>query len=292
MNGKRFGIFCLALLALLPLGAQNMFTSGTYMAEEDPMEFGSIIAFYDITPTEIRQMSYSEGALYYTMDQSNFSDEEGVSYQRESSAFMKNNAISYWINTCKECGWTETQVASFFYIGSPWIYYYTHNRFVNNISADESFNYTFTDDGKSFTSENEGYLRLIPNLILAGDDLTIGAKSSSYISIHEVRITNQTTEITLKVTSPQDNYGCFLTSPGSADAFVLQDNDGNSYQLLGSFGWPAANGYGSISLDEGDELFFILFFEPMPAEAGRFNLKEGDCSSGCWNFYDIRYSVE
>jgi len=290
MKHTLFSIFL--FFSLTFLHAQSVFTKALWMSCEDPVLFEAPALFYDITGDEIRQVSYEDGDLYYTMDKNDFS-EDGVSYQEEESAFNRNNAITYWINTCKECGWTETQVSNIFYIGTPYVYHLRHDRYVNNIGAGEQDG-TFGPQGKSFASHYEGYLRLLPTNLWADEEFSVGGRSSDFIEIIEVRFTSLTTEIALRITAPNDEYGCTLNEPGSPDAFELQDGTGKSYALRGNFAWrgDGTDGFGSRILDEGEEVDFVLFFDPVPEGTQRLNMVEGECESGCWNFYDIRLKAK
>lgn len=275
------------------LMAQEKFTEGIWMSAEDPVFFESPGLFYHITADAIRQASLVDGEFYYTMDKNDFTGDDGVSYQEESSTFMGNNAICYWINSCDGCGWTETQVMNLFYIGSPYVYYFEHNRYVNNYDAEE-INTTFEEDGSSFTNNTSGYLRLIPGLLKQSDEIIVGGKSTEVLQLLEVRVTDMTTEISMRLTAPSDEYGCSLHAPGSDNAYVLTDGQGRSYSLLGNFGWDSDGdqGFGSRTLDKYDVIEFVLFFEPMPVETRKFTLREGNCEQNCWNFYDVRLTGE
>jgi hypothetical protein len=83
-----------------------------------------------------------------------------------------------------------------------------------------------------------------------------------------------------------------LHSPGSEKAFFLRDEFGNRYNLISQYGWAGSeeNGYGESILEAETENHILLFFEPVTGSRVVKNLSliEGNCESGCWNFYDIR----
>lgn len=111
------------------------------------------------------------------------------------------------------------------------------------------------------------------------------ASSSSYISIESIFNTTQYTAVKFRMKVDKDGQTYSLHAPGTEHAFVITDERGYQYKLLGQYGF---GGYKSHSnLKTGDEFSFFVFFNRMPDNVKRISIREGTCTEGCWNFYDI-----
>ena len=197
----------------------------------------------------------------------------------------KNNATYYWINTCEDCGWTETQIYNIFYV-SPHVQYVKYQRHVNNIDVgqESGIDKCWDDEGACFTVVDEGYMRRFPTKVL--NVRSIGALGQSYFKPQNLTHTGSTTELTVKISIPdEENLSGYLSEPGSSSAFYLRDDNGNRYDILDQLGF---GGFQSQNLAPGEEINLVLIFEKMPEEILSFSLIEGDCTAGCWNAYDIK----
>jgi hypothetical protein len=136
------------------------------------------------------------------------------------------------------------------------------------------------------------YLRRKANRTVLEDDIFVGSATNNNIEFEEVRFTNETLEIVVMFKEMASDYTGTLHSPGSEKAFFLRDEFGNRYNLISQYGWAGSeeNGYGESILEAETENHILLFFEPVTGSRVVKNLSliEGNCESGCWNFYDIR----
>jgi hypothetical protein len=203
----------------------------------------------------------------------------------ETSSVNKNNALYSWTNTCGTCGWTETQTYTFLRITDnlirvSWV------RYVNNLDAtkqpEESFD---TEDAVSFMkSETYDYVPLMERYT---EKPTLGAASSSSISIQSIAVDGKNTVVSFNLKNTTYSEQSFtLHPPGAEKAFVLIDDKGNRYRMTGQYGF---GGYRTLSIEEDDDLDFKVYFEKIPAGVKTLTIKEGDCTGdGCWNFYDVK----
>lgn len=109
-----------------------------------------------------------------------------------------------------------------------------------------------------------------------------------YISVEQVRVLSNATEVTLKVRSPRGKMLTFdLQRPGSPGAFVIMDRPfKRSYKLIGQRGLPAWNR--PIKVLSGQSETFVLRFERIDPTHRFIHILEGNREGEeAWNFYDI-----
>jgi hypothetical protein len=203
---------------------------------------------------------------------------------QQSSLINRNNAQYTWINTCKECGWTETQSYFFSYI-NKYLMRVLKVRVVNNIGGlTNPIDSWHADKPKSFIADDQ--YDLVPAYLFKKTSPAVGASSSPSLSIQEIRLHQQFTAIKFKVSNPLSYAADYTLHPPGADyAFQLQDMQGRTYNLIDEFGY---GGFGKLSLDANEEGVFTCYFQPLPTNTKSINIKEGSCKgTNCWNFYDV-----
>lgn len=277
---KKFTLLLVCFISSFTILGQNNFQNGTYVYSSDLHKFKKL-TFYKIENKKITHYSYNNNKEWVLVKNA---DLNGPDF-KETSIINKNNALATWINTCDNCVWTETQTTNFFYLGNPFIYKANHKRSVNNNTGEDCF-----DNKKCFETNTNGYLRLYPNHYFFSEKIMTGGKSSENIAIENIRITSLTTEITLSISTRAGT----LNPPSSEKAYTIKTNSGKEFKLLNQFGWGGdkIGGFGFWEAQYKTERKVILFFEPMSLadlKAG-FSLKEGLCTTNCWNFYDITVS--
>lgn len=208
------------------------------------------------------------------------------SYQLQQTGIVnRNNAIYSWINTCKECGWTETQTYMFAYI-NKYITRVWKVRIVNNVGALKD-PYESWHSKKPQSSTKSTYFDITPVAKKRKVKPVVGAATSPTLTIQEVALHEQFTAVKFMLRNTTKNTSQYtLHKPGSDSAFMIQDMRGNAYKLIDEFGF---GGFQSLSLEGNGTHEFTCYFEPIPIDTQTINLKEGDCSgSNCWNFYDVK----
>lgn len=260
--------------------SQSKFPSGYWYGVEDVFAYKDLNGVYVFEDDEIYRAAFNKEVSRFTKWVSFPKNNQDFIFS-ETSVRAKNNAQHTWINTCETCVWTETQTGNFFYFGNPYLLEYNWTRNVNNDKGEDCFR----RGNPCFTSSKKGYARIVPSKVYR--NVVVGGKGYSYIDIEEVRYTEKTTEVTLKFTDA--NTTGTLHPPGSEKAYKIIGQDGKEYKLLAQFGWRGlgSKGFGGSRGNIRNKRI-ILFFEPMSQKANpTFNLKEGACSSNCWNFYDV-----
>jgi hypothetical protein len=270
---KKIGFFISLFVITLTLNAQGKFANGRYYFTSELNDFADV-KIYEITNGKIKHLNLNEAEEFESLSISQGSD------YVETSLINRNNALATWMNTCDDCAWTETQTTNAFYLGNPFIYIADHHRSVNNNTGEDCFG-----DEKCFEVFTNGYFRPVPTHIF--DDVKVGGKSSNENNITKVNLTSQATELVVKIAVQNGT----LHGPGKDHSYAIYAN-GKEYKLIGQYGWGGSDdgGFGSFTSDEEEVKTIILFFEPVPVNelmAG-FNLKEGNCDAGCWNFYDVK----
>ncbi len=270
------------LLCALPLLSfcQNTFLSGYWYGAESAFSYGNANGVYVFENGQIFRADYMKESSRYDKWVANSNNVNAFEFA-ETSLNNKNNALHTWINTCDTYVWTETQTGEFFHYGNPYILEYKWTRNVNNKTGEDCFD----ANNKCFSKMVSGYARMVP--ILRTTNLIIGGKGSPYVTIAEFRLTEQTTELTLKFSASET--GGTLHPPGSEKAYAIIDATGKEYKLLAQFGWKGSDDDGFGTKSKINESYVILFFEPMQNTGNlTFNPKEGACFEGCWNFYDVK----
>ncbi|MFD0862734.1 hypothetical protein ACFQ1M_11010 [Sungkyunkwania multivorans] len=261
--------------------AQSNLPNGIWYGGEGAFSYGNANGVYIFQDGMIYRAGLMKDKGRYDIWTKN--DENTAKYNfKEASLTNNNNSSHTWINTCDGCPWTETQTGNFFYHGNPYILEYSWKRSVNNNKSQDCFD----ENENCFTKNAKGFARLVP--IYIKRDVPVGGKGSNTVELYELRVTDQTTELTLKFN--QSDLGGTLHPPGGEKAYKIIDNTGKEYKLLAQYGW---NGDGSMGFGYQKKIlastYVILFFEKIDITTVKnFNLKEGNCSERCWNFYDIR----
>ncbi len=274
---KRILFTCILLLSIASVHGQ-IFKDGTYLFSSQLHDFKNIRVF-DISNQSLHALSFNDDK---ELQRKSVMSKEKYQF-KEYSLINKNSANLTWINSCEECVWTETQILNIFYLGNDFIYKGITNRIVNNNQGIDCFD----TGGKCFTTTKSGYIRIFPNLIYKKNSIHVGGKSDQKNEIKEIRITDKTTEITLIINTTSG----IINPVGNNQAFYVSLNNGKKLKLLGQYGWKgdSKGGFGTWATKTETKREVILFFEPASAEdlGQGFSLKEGNCTAGCWNFYDI-----
>lgn len=273
MIKNTFSILALALFPLLGLMAQTIPSS--FSGDWDLQESGVRFRFEN---GNVVMLEKNESGFYKIATR-------GSEFQfQQSSMINRNNAQYTWINTCKECRWTETQSYLFSYINKYNMAAFKI-RVVNNIGAvTNAFNSWHSDDPKSFA--NSFTYNLEPVALRKKANPTIGASSSRSLSILEVGIHEKFTVIKFELKNTSSYASDYtLNPPDSEKAFQIHDMRGRTYKLVDEFGF---GGFGTITLGPTSSRVFHCYFEPIPLDTQTINIKEGNCSGElCWNFYEV-----
>ncbi len=117
------------------------------------------------------------------------------------------------------------------------------------------------------------------------------AKSQSYIFIENIKITDQSTFVRLRVENQEEkDFLVSLEGKGSPGAFYLTDRSGSQRSIYnlkriveGISTYPK-----TTSLKPGVPLYITLEFEKIPDTLGYINMIEGSKENGqAWNFYQV-----
>lgn len=179
--------------------------------------------------------------------------------------------------------------------GNPnYLFGYQTDLHVSTNPSQTSFD-CFISGGCRFVQRSV-WLRPSPLRVIEEEAITIGAQSQPLIELEEVRFTRNAIEVLLFFNTGENIYQGTLHPPGQSNSFFIRDSKGNRYDLVGQQGWPGPDEgrFGSYAipggLEETEKVHVILYFEPASdyRNITNFSLIEGDCSSGCWSFYEIR----
>lgn len=228
-------------------------------------------------------------AIIYVKDKFENWDEQNdristtTSTRKTTSVFLGNNISVTTIEQFKNPKQTNTHSYNIFYI-SPYVLMAQDLYYENKIDSAQTLEDSWdTKNAKSIYSAYSGLL-----LPLKTKKFTLNgsmASSSKFISLVEVLNTMKYTLLKFKLENKTDNTQAFtLHAPDDETAFYITTEDGKKYHLLGQYGF---GGFTSISLDKNKELYYYVFFEKIPDKTKKITIREGNCTSGCWNFYDV-----
>lgn len=276
----------LFLLFSQPANSQQNFYSGAWETFSSEFHTNNPNGRINVNSLGKAKWEHAEGFFLSSLRKTNtgcVSNEESI-----------NNYSSFTLSLTIECASSDT-VHTFNLtsvgIGSPYLMFgYTNH--VKSLKNNMNMDLSCFQSGKCIVNNFENFLRNKAVRTVIEDDLFVGSSSINYLSIEEVRFTENATEVLLVFESETGPISGTLHPPGADFAFFLRDLKGNQYNLLSQFGWNGSekNSFGSMVIDVDTEHHMILFFEPAPNPASINNLSliEGVCESNCWNFYDIR----
>lgn len=119
----------------------------------------------------------------------------------------------------------------------------------------------------------------------------VQAKSQSYIYIDNVKITERSTFVRLRVENQEEKaFFVSLEAKGSPGAFYLTDRTGNQRSIyrLKSMDKGIATYPKTTTLKPGEPVYVTLEFEKIPDTLGFVNLIEGSRENNqAWNFYQV-----
>jgi len=265
------------LILTSSLYSQQKFTPGNYILTADFFSISGGKAFR-IENNQIKSLYFDSSLKLHEV--SNIED----LIVKETASILNNNATVTTITTFPNKQKTETTTKNIFYIGNPFVYRTNYSNTINYLSEASCFEKGNSCSTRSFV----GYARPWPTLFRSKEYISTGGKSSEYIHIEEIRLTDTTTEITISINSK----GGTIHPPGSEKAYYLSLSDGTKIKLLGQFGWKGnqKGNYGSWTSTYNTKKKCVLFFEKISLTnlLDGINLKEGKCKDNCWNFYDVK----
>jgi len=248
---------------------------------------GAFSGDWDLLDSKIRFRFENDKVLMLEKNDNGFYEmiSRGRDFQfQQSSLVNRNNAQYTWINTCKECGWTETQTYLFSFV-NKYVLRALKVRVVNNIGGvTNSYDSWHGGSPKSFTNSTTNDLQ--PAYLLKKNNPSVGAASSQALEIKEITQHEQFTSIRFMLQNTSSYPADFtLHPPGSNMAFRIQDMRGRVYNLIDEFGY---GGFVRLTLQPNGSKEFLCYFQPIPLDVKTINIKEGDCSGElCWNFYEV-----
>lgn len=198
----------------------------------------------------------------------------------------RSNAVYTYMHTCEGCSWTETTTYEFFYV-SPYVIYVKYTKSMNFGDMYGAEN-CWEPSGECYMETEYGYMtHTVYDHYL---NITYSASATNGFKPLEVRQTLKNTEVKVQLTSNQSKFACTLYAPGSEKAFMIRDLKGNTYRLLGQYGFMGSDspgGFGKRTIGQ-ETIEFTLVFEKVPSTITTFSLIEGTCEENCWNVYDIK----
>lgn len=231
------------------------------------------------------QLFYKEDKSEKLISAKEYFEKDKPGYFSETSNINRNNALYSWTNSCKACKWTETHLYHFSYV-SDFIIKVHYTRVVNNIDGCETPEESWGTSSKKSFKESDDYL-IGPHIVWEKNAPVVGAGSNADISIMTVANFSKYTEIKFQIKNPgETKSGYELHAPGSDKAFVITDDNGKKYKLVGQYGFGGFNT--PITIGSNEKKIFYCYFEKIPSNTKVINIKEGDCNgSNCWNFYEV-----
>lgn len=247
---------------------------------------------WDMSTSNVVRFVNGKVQLFYKEDKSNKLisakerfEKDKPGYFSETSDINRNNAVYSWTNSCKTCKWTETHIYHFSYV-SEFIIKVHFTRIVNNIDVCEIPEESWSTSSKKSFKEVDDYV-IGPRVVWEKASPTVGAGSNRDISILNIANFSKYTEIKFQIYNQGEaRSGYQLHSPGSDKAFVITDNNGVKYKLVGQYGFGGFDQ--PITIGSESKKIFYCYFEKIPSNTKVINIKEGDCNgSNCWNFYEV-----
>jgi len=143
---------------------------------------------------------------------------------------------------------------------------------INNVRG--FISYLTNSDSKKYLSNAKEELNARDYLV----NFSVGRQSYSKSSIEKIRIDEKETIITLTL----HNGGGVLHGPNHNQAFTIKDKfSSSSFTIKSSnIDFEKLIPVGKRSIE--------LHFEKLPEKIRYFDLVEGSCRDGCWNFYNIK----
>lgn len=113
------------------------------------------------------------------------------------------------------------------------------------------------------------------------------AATSEFIKLEKVFNTVNSTvlKFSLKNHTTKDQ-SVSLHPPGSQKAYFISTGEGKKYKMVDQYGFGR---YKPITLKKNSKkTYFYVFTEKIPDDTRTITIREGNCSAGCWNFYDVK----
>ncbi|RXK62396.1 hypothetical protein ESA94_05140 [Lacibacter luteus] len=206
------------------------------------------------------------------------------SNRKKSMILGSKNASVSVIESNSSLRGTTTHSINLFYI-SPFIAAAHDVFFINRIEQAKFPERSWSWGDSSLSTVGTEWDYMVPRIQkmfkLAGSM----ASTSKYIKLDTAFNTARYTVLRFTAKNLESTAQNFtLNPPGNEHAFSITDQDGKVYNLLGQYGF---GGFNSYSYQPKGAVTFFVFFERIPDDTKRITVREGNCTEGCWNFYDV-----
>ena len=205
------------------------------------------------------------------------------------SLLYDNNISSTFIEKLNNPAQTRTYSFNLSFI-SPYVLFGFYYEFFNNlketeyISDDPGFVYNEIRGSQTFARTHAA---LFPKKTKTFSLSSSMASTSEYIKLEKVFNTVNSTVLKFSLknnTSTAQNVS--LHPPGSQKAYFISTGEGKKYKMVDQYGFGK---YKTITLKKNSKKrYFYVFTEKIPDNTETITIREGNCSTGCWNFYDVK----